>query len=403
MKSELGGRFLWTALQSLWVRFRLTLTQRQTATWLWRRTELILEYRIQEFSELAGVTVRALHYYDRLGLLRPKRTRSGYRVYSHNDLERLEQIVALKFLGLSLKQIKNLLDRESLCLDEALQLQLKVLKEKRGLLDRAIAAIQEAQEAAQAGKPVEAVLLKRIMDVIALQDNAGSMQKYYSKAAWERREELESQRASGQWIALFREAEGLSTEDPAGEKAQALAARWMELWAADTGGDAEIQVGLMRAWADRGNWPAPLRDKLSQFKIAEAADFIGKAVNYCRRKYYRDEDWARLVEEPARCREERAAAWCQLFVDVGASLEEDPAGERAQALAARWSRLAEEAGANDPDFRAGCLRAWTDRRQWPAPQQQVLATFNLDQVVEFIGKVLASQMKRKNPTDREET
>ncbi|MGH9822418.1 MAG: MerR family transcriptional regulator, partial [Blastocatellia bacterium] len=381
---------------------RLTLTQRQTATWLWRRTWLTLEYRIQEFSELAGVTVRALHYYDRLGLLRPKRTRSGYRVYTHNDLERLEQIVALKFLGLSLKQIKNLLDHESLCLDEALQLQLKVLNEKRVLLDRAIAAIQEAQQAMQAGKPVEAALLKRIIEAIALQDNADSMQKYYSKAAWERRKELESQRASGQWIALFREAEALASGDPAGEKAQALAARWMELWAEDTGGDAEIQVGLMRAWADRGNWPAALRDKLSQFKIEEAADFIGKAINCHRRKYYGAEDWARLVEEPARVKDERAAAWYQLFVDVGASLEEDPAGEQAQALADRWSRLAEGAGSNDPDFRAGSIRAWMDRRQWPAPQQPLLASFNLDQVVEFIGKAFASPMRVKNPTDREE-
>ena len=46
-------------------------------------------YRIQEFAELTGVTVKALHHYDRLGLLKPQRALSGYRLYVERDLERL--------------------------------------------------------------------------------------------------------------------------------------------------------------------------------------------------------------------------------------------------------------------------------------------------------------------------
>jgi DNA-binding transcriptional MerR regulator len=65
---------------------------------------------MQEFAKLSGVTVRALHHYDRLGLLRPKqRSSAGYRLYSDGDFARLEQIVVLKFLGMPLKQIKSLL------------------------------------------------------------------------------------------------------------------------------------------------------------------------------------------------------------------------------------------------------------------------------------------------------
>ena len=75
-------------------------------------------YQIHEFAELAGVTVKALHHYDRLGLLKPKRTDSGYRMYAERDLERLEQIIALKFLGVPLKQIKTVLDRPALELHE---------------------------------------------------------------------------------------------------------------------------------------------------------------------------------------------------------------------------------------------------------------------------------------------
>src|SRR5579871_5156810 len=103
-------------------------------------------YRTQEFAALAGVTVRALHHYDRLGLLKPRRTNSGYRLYCLKDLERLEQIVALKFLGISLKEIKTLLDRNPLALPDALRLQRRILEEKRQFLDRAIRAIAEAEQ-----------------------------------------------------------------------------------------------------------------------------------------------------------------------------------------------------------------------------------------------------------------
>src|ERR1700722_20311547 len=99
----------------------------------------------QQFAELAGVTVRTLHHYDRLGLLRARRTEAGYRMYRESDLERLEQVVALKFVGLPLKRIKTLLDRDNLELADALPRQRLALEEKRKLIDRAKHAIQDAE------------------------------------------------------------------------------------------------------------------------------------------------------------------------------------------------------------------------------------------------------------------
>ena len=140
-------------------------------------------YQAREFAELAGVTVRTLHHYDRLGLLKPKkRSSAGYRLYQLKDLERVEQIVALKFLALPLAEIRRVLDREPLSLVQALARQRVGLLEKRRLLDRALAAIGEAELAMEQGKPT-AVLLRRIIGAIEMQNDSNWMMKYYSPEA----------------------------------------------------------------------------------------------------------------------------------------------------------------------------------------------------------------------------
>jgi MerR family transcriptional regulator, thiopeptide resistance regulator len=68
-------------------------------------------YRTQDFAQLAGVSVKALRHYERLGLLKARRTRSGHRRYVQADLGRVETITALKYLGFSLEQIRALLNR----------------------------------------------------------------------------------------------------------------------------------------------------------------------------------------------------------------------------------------------------------------------------------------------------
>ena len=89
-------------------------------------------FQAREFAELTGVTVRTLHHYDRLGLLKPSRhSRAGYRLYIESDVARLEQIIALKFIGFSLSEIRNILSRGSLDLASALRQQREAITEKR--------------------------------------------------------------------------------------------------------------------------------------------------------------------------------------------------------------------------------------------------------------------------------
>ena len=67
---------------------------------------------VKELSKVTKVSIRTLHYYDKIDLLKPsERLVNGYRVYSENDLLKLEQIIALKFFGFTLSHIKILLHK----------------------------------------------------------------------------------------------------------------------------------------------------------------------------------------------------------------------------------------------------------------------------------------------------
>ena len=101
--------FMHTAPRPEDARILLTLTLRQGPRSSSRSFTAAM-YLIQQFAKLAGVTVRTLHHYDRLGLLSPRhRSESGYRLYTNQDMVRLERIMVLRYLGLPLRQIADLL------------------------------------------------------------------------------------------------------------------------------------------------------------------------------------------------------------------------------------------------------------------------------------------------------
>jgi len=236
----------------------------------------------QQFAELAGVTVRTLHHYDRLGLLKARRTEAGYRVYRESDLERLEQIVALKFVGLPLKRIKTLLDRDNLELAAALPRQRLVLEAKRKLIDRAIRAIQDAERTLATGQRPDAALLKKIIEVIEMQDNPKWSEQYYSEEALAKLKQREwtpemQAETTKKWNDLFRDVEASLNEDPAGEKAQALAARWGALIINFTGGDPEVTKGLNNVWKNPSGLPAETQDNMKPYMNPKVHEFIQKA------------------------------------------------------------------------------------------------------------------------------
>lgn len=247
-------------------------------------------YLAQEFAKRAGVTVRALHHYDRLGLLKPSgRTAAGYRVYSDRDFARLEQIVALKFIGFPLFQIRDLLRRKDTDLAAALRQQCAILAEKRNHLDRAIRAIERAEKIVSSGAARDWEPFRKVIEVIQMQTRKDWMKNYYTEeqlASLRRRwtPEVQAEAESG-WAALAKDTEAAiaSGAGPGSATGLALAERRKALLAMFTGGDPGIEKSLQNLYADEANWPSnfkrPFSDAVNQF-LCQAAEALAKANSH---------------------------------------------------------------------------------------------------------------------------
>jgi DNA-binding transcriptional MerR regulator len=243
--------------------------------------------RIKPFAEDAGVSVRTLHVYDRLGLLKPAElSESGYRLYGERELERLEHIVALRFVGFTLDQIKELLQGSDRPLADALRLQREVIARRKRRLELALAAIDEAERALAGNAHADRwQTLHSVMEVFIMQNDWDWTQKYYSEEArrkveerWRNTPREIVERGERDWAALLAEVEAAASAgvDPSSEKAQALAQRWRDLLAQFTQGDADVRRGLDRLWSDTTHWPNEFKRPWS-----DAADaFVKKAMNF---------------------------------------------------------------------------------------------------------------------------
>ena len=100
--------------------------------------------KISEVAKLSGITVRTLHYYDEIGLLKPNKiTEAGYRVYSNEDLETLQQILFFRELDFQLNEIKEIMMNPNYDKNKALNKHKELLIEKRERLDGLINLIDK--------------------------------------------------------------------------------------------------------------------------------------------------------------------------------------------------------------------------------------------------------------------
>jgi MerR family transcriptional regulator, thiopeptide resistance regulator len=108
--------------------------------------------KVSEVARLAGVSVRTLHHYDEIGLLRPSgRSQAGYRLYADKDLRKLQQVLFFKELGFPLEEIQRIVNDRAFDLKAGLLMQRQLLIEKSVRIQALIHAVDAALESLERG------------------------------------------------------------------------------------------------------------------------------------------------------------------------------------------------------------------------------------------------------------
>jgi DNA-binding transcriptional MerR regulator len=214
-------------------------------------------YRIQEFAAKAGVTVRTLHHYDRIGLLKPRRTHARYRVYGDADLPRLRQILVFKFLGLSLSEIAAALKSGSRR-TELLKNRRYAVKRDRHRLAIELQLLDELQDPAAATDWAElaAFTCEFGRNFVIPGSSTRSKLDEARRLIGERRMEWNATLRDYEMMADIRAAigRGDTPDSPAG---QALVARWRDAIERFAGGDAALRAALVLVMSERLKTPEP--------------------------------------------------------------------------------------------------------------------------------------------------
>jgi MerR family transcriptional regulator, thiopeptide resistance regulator len=188
---------------------------------------------VGDVAELAGVTVRTLHHYDEIGLLSPSdRSDAGYRLYSYEDLARLQEILVWRRLGFSLVEIGAMLDEPSYDRLSALERQRELIEHERERLGAIAHALDAALAAHRNGTRLKETTMFEGFDPSEYQDEA--RERWGQTEAYRESTRRTEQYGEQQWRAIRAEGDAIvedfvallrAGEPSDGEAARAVAER----------------------------------------------------------------------------------------------------------------------------------------------------------------------------------
>ncbi len=222
---------------------------------------------IRDVARMTGLTSRALRFYEARGLLTPLRTYNGRRLYGHGELERINQIVALKRAGLTLSQIAALTRDRKLDLGALIEAQLAALDEKRNEIEEARALLLNAKSRIDRGEPVDAATLCSLISNEELTMTKEQWDKvtdrYFSdeqKAEFAERmkdmpADFDQAAYNAKWADLGSRVQAAIPLGPKSPEAQALAKEWQELLAPFTAvATPEMMQGVTEFYGKIDEW-----------------------------------------------------------------------------------------------------------------------------------------------------
>jgi DNA-binding transcriptional MerR regulator len=187
--------------------------------------------KVGELARRTGLTIRTLHHYDAIGLLRPSlHTEAGHRLYTAGDIARLQQVLSLRQLGFSLEEVRACLDRPGFSPLEVARLHAARLRERIEWQRRLCERLEALADYFALAEEVSAEEFIRTIEVMTMTE------KLYTAEQMKQFEEAdkrvgpeEIQAVEEAWTALLAEVRASREIDPTSPQAQALARRWDEL------------------------------------------------------------------------------------------------------------------------------------------------------------------------------
>ena len=237
--------------------------------------------KVGELARRTRLTIRTLHHYDEIGLLRPSlHTGSGHRLYTADDVARLQQVLSLRQLGFSLEEIRDCLNRPDFSPVELIERHLARLREQVELQRKLCQRLEEIAAGLRTAGEVSAEDFLQTIEVMTMIESyytPEQMESFHTRSAEAAAagEDLTRQ-GTAAWQELLAQykVEMDSGTDPADPKVQALEQRRQALVSAFSGGDKAIEENLKRMWMEQG-------DKLcAQFGIdPKLMAYLGKAAD----------------------------------------------------------------------------------------------------------------------------
>ena len=196
-------------------------------------------YRVGEVATLTRVSIRTLHHYDRIGVLRPSaRSEAGYRLYQDADLLRLQQVLTLRYLGFPLKRIVEILGRSDFDVIASMRIQRGALRERIAELERIETALGELVERRLATGEWTWELVIKASEAVGqgLAQGVEAMETLYTPEQMKQFAELREATPQEEMAvveegrtALLAEVRANRDLDPTTPQARALAERWEAL------------------------------------------------------------------------------------------------------------------------------------------------------------------------------
>lgn len=237
-------------------------------------------WKVGDLAQETGLTVRTLHYYDEIGILRPSQeSEGGHRIYNRSDLERLQKILTLKQLGFSLEKIKEAVAKKNFSLNEATQQLRANLQKRRAELEEIESRLEKAEkfplEKDSSGDAILRILSRmNLLEKHLTEDQLRWIHDQNLQFGPERLEELRSEWIEATEVLQKTMKDKLSISD---WKTKAICMRWFGIACAFMGGNFDGPYELKKVIESEPN--ASLQLGIPGSDIKEIFEFVENVLN----------------------------------------------------------------------------------------------------------------------------